>query len=451
MTSTEAAKYCKVMRSAIILVLAVLLTVSSAYAIGVAPSKKVVDFNPGQVISYDLSIVNNGHEDLEVMVYSRGEFTDNLKLSQQVFKLASTDESRTVSVEFTIPDRIDIAGPHTIDIVSVGSTPAPPDQGAVVKADLAVISKLIIDVPYPDKYVEARVHVLDTQVGKPVTIAIPVFNKGKEKISKADVNVQIYDSDGTKVEELSSGSESLDPEEDIKFTVTSEKAYAPGVYTVIVRVNYDGRQIRLETIFTVGELEIVIKGLVVDDFTLGDVAKFDILLQNMWSTELKNVHAEMRITDADGKEYTDFKTVAVDIPARELRHLEGYWYTKDVMPGPYTATITLFYANKASQKIFELDVYPNRIVAREIGLLTGKAVSPSEELDIQNNNYLILLLLILIGVVIFLVYRLKKRPAAPVKYHDAADDKSDDAQQSRRAKPGFHDINPDGPGAIDKK
>ncbi|MFH1064365.1 MAG: hypothetical protein V1729_04755, partial [Candidatus Woesearchaeota archaeon] len=65
---------------------------------------------------------------------------------------------------------------------------------------------------------------------------------------------------------------------------------------------------------------------------------------------------------------------------------------------------------------------PNRIVAREAGLLTGKAISPTEELDIQNNNYLVVLVIILIGVVIFMGYRIKKKPAAPVNYQDAVDD-----------------------------
>ncbi|MFH1668829.1 MAG: hypothetical protein ABIA62_02790 [Candidatus Woesearchaeota archaeon] len=422
MIGNKTMRDCRTARIVILIVMMLVFIVSPAYAIGVAPSKKVIEFNSGQVISYDLDIKNNGHEELEVLVYSKGEFTDNIKIGQQVFKFSSTDESRTVPIEFTMPDSLDVAGQHVIDIVAVGSTPTLPGQGAVVKADLAVISKLIIEVPYPSKYAEAKVNVLDTAVGKPVSIAIPVFNKGKEKIMKASVDVRIYTFGGEELEKIQSESVSIDVQEDFKFSVTSTKSYDAGVYYVVVHLNYDGKQIRMEVPLTIGELEIAIKSLVVDEFTLGDVAKFDILLQNMWSTELKNVHAEMQITDSDGKEQTKFNTVAVDIPSQELRALEGYWYTKDVMPGPYTATITLFYANKVSQKIFALDVYPNRIVAREAGLLTGKAISPTEELDIQNNNYLVVLVIILIGVVIFMGYRIKKKPAAPVNYQDAVDD-----------------------------
>ena len=81
-----------IMIASSLLILTVLFS-SFVAAIGVAPSRKVVDFEPGEVVKYSIDIVNNGREDLEIMVYPKGEFTDNVKISRQVFSMSSDDAS----------------------------------------------------------------------------------------------------------------------------------------------------------------------------------------------------------------------------------------------------------------------------------------------------------------------------------------------------------------------
>ncbi|MBW2965250.1 hypothetical protein KY363_07370, partial [Candidatus Woesearchaeota archaeon] len=356
--------------------LALLMLSSTVTAIGVAPSKRIFDYRPGETVKYTVDIVNNAHEDLEVILYARGEMSDKVKLSQQMLKLSSTDESSRVDVEFVMPE-ISKAGQHEIDIVAVGTTPTEQAQGSVVKADLAVVSKLVVDVPYPDLYLEADVHILDTPEGQPVAISIPVFNKGSKEISSLKAEVEIKDSKGATVARAEAESVSLGKGKTAKLTAQTE-ALQSGEYTATAKVKYDGKETEASTRFNVGELNLQVRSLVVDSFSLGGVAKFDILLYNSWTTDLKNVYAEMQITGQDNKVYSEFKTVATDVAPKGVGRLEGYWYTQDVAPGVYNAKITLHYANKISQKLFQLDVYPDRIVTREVGV-TGQAISASEE------------------------------------------------------------------------
>lgn len=391
----------------ILIVFILSLLSSTAFAIGISPSKKSVDFNPGQKITYGIDIVNNGHEDLEVILYPKGEFADRVKLSRQMLKLSSDEETKRIKVEFIMPEKLDTAGEHLVEIVAVGSTPLQDGANAVVKADIAVISKLIVEVPYPEKYAEARVHVLDTEIGKPVVVSVPVFNKGDKDIDSVHVVVLLHSSDGELVDEMMIETKGIKAGDNMKFKAKSTKEYVPGQYKAVATVNYDGKEIETETMFSIGELKIEIKSLVVNEFTLGDVAKFDILLYNSWNTELTNVYAEMQITDTDNNIYTDFKTVAINIAPREISRLEGYWYTKDVMPGVYRARVILNYANRLQSTEFELEVHPNKIITRPMQI--GMAISAPEELNLEKNAFLILIILGMGLVIVVLVFKLKKR------------------------------------------
>jgi hypothetical protein len=390
------------------MIVAAAILSTSAFALGIAPSKYIREFNPGEKVKYGIDVVNNANEELEVIVYSRGEFTDKVKIGQQILKMGSDEKSKRVDVEFTMPDKIDTAGQHTVEIVAVGSTPARLSDGAVVKADIAVISKLIIDVPYPGKYIEARMSVLDSEPEKPITVILPVFNKGKDDVQSLHAEVDIYDADGKKVDQLETGIVPLNAGESHKFTIQSPITYAEGEYTAKARIQYDDKLLETDTAFSIGQLKVELKSLVVNEFTLGKVAKFDILLYNPRAIELKNVYADMQITDENNKVYADFKTVAVDLQARQIGRLEGYWYTEGVMPGVYTAKITLHYADKISQKMYELDVYPDRIVAREADVV-GKAISSTEEANFTKNGYLILIMLVMAGVIVLLAVKLRKK------------------------------------------
>ncbi len=388
------------------IVLAVLLS-TTVFAIGVTPSKRVVQFRPGETLTYGIDIINNGGEDLEVTVYPRGGLKDRVKLSRQLIRLSSGEDSAHVNVDFSMPGRIDVAGPHEIDIVAVGSSSGPEGKEAVVKADLAVISKLVVEVPYPDRYAEARIHVLDTEAGRPVQFNVPVFNKGSVDLGEVFVRIEVFDSQGEKVDSIRTGKQAIASGSDTKFAVKAGREYFTGDYTAVATVFYDGQEIEVRTGFSVGELAIDITNLVVDEFSLGDVARFDILLHNTWSQEMKNVYAEMEVVGNDNTVYTDFKTVAIDIPARGVGALEGYWHTRGVEPGVYTAKVILHYANRVSQKEFELEVYANRIVTRS--MRTGKAIEAPEELDLEKNMFLILVILVLAAAVVALVFKLRKK------------------------------------------
>jgi len=395
-----------------ILILIVLMLTPVAYAIGVAPSIYTQNYKPGEKITYDLTIVNNGHEDLDVIIYPRGEFSDRVKISPQMTKMKSSEDVKHVTVELTMPEKIQTAGQHITEIVAVGSTPTPENEKAIVKADIAVISKLVIDVPYPEKYIEARLSALDTEVGKPAQLALAVFNKGSRTIENVHAKITIYNSNGTIEDEMTTESRSMPKKQETKYDITSTKPLAKGQYKAVATVSYDGASIEASTDYSVGELSIDIRNLVVNEFTLGEVAKFDILLYNTWNSPLSNVYAEMQVTGENNKEYANFKTVAVDVPANNIGVLQGYWYTQDVMPGTYYARITLHFANKVTQKDYELAVSTNKITAKP--LVIGKAITTPEEVNMQNNGYLVFLMLGMAVIILVLVVKLKKNKKAEV-------------------------------------
>ena len=120
----------------------VLLFVASANAIGISPSRTVLNFTPSMQMELSVTIINNGQQSLPVQLYVRGD------LSQYVqFPAAAATISPSSSKSFSYTIRLPswLAGPKTYD-TRIGAVEIP-SGSSMVGAVAGVEAQLWIVVP----------------------------------------------------------------------------------------------------------------------------------------------------------------------------------------------------------------------------------------------------------------------------------------------------------------
>ncbi len=394
-----------------IAVLAIILA-QQAFAMGVGPSRQFITFAPGQKIVGELIIINDAKEEFRAAVYPQGKLTDYIKIGNPLIDIDSTESMKRVQYEINFPLEAPEPGEHKLELVV---RQFPPDaeigDGTTISANLALISQIIVKVPYPGKFAEGRLYVSGGESAEDsVRFGVVLFNFGTEDIDDARVKVDILDPGFEKIAEVESGSASIRSKEEGKLQAVWDHDMPKGTYNAVATVFYDDKQLMLEKGFDIGRFLIDVSDISVERFTLGEVAKFDIMLFNSWNTDIEDVYVEMIVEDGEGSKMTEFKTTTLDIPAQEGKTVEAYWYTEGAAPGIYKVKLLVHYAGKVTQKEYDFEVSTNSIT--RLGAV-GQAVTGEEVKEVSTQGLIILLILVvlvlLIGMNVVWFYFLSKQ------------------------------------------
>lgn len=391
----------KPLLTALLLLTAALLSCSQAIAMGVGPSRQYVSFDPGGKIENKLLIINDQKQDFKAVVYAQGDLSNYIEIDQPLIDVSSNDYLKEVEYKLEFPKTPPSPGPHKIELV-VRQLPsdAEGDEGTVVSANTALISEIIVQVPYPGSFAEGKLFVSGTQdPSSPSTFTVMLYNYGTDEIKEAHARVEIQGPLLGKIAEFNTKTISVKSKEEGKLEATWQPSVTKGTYKAVVTVYYDDKQFKLEQNFDLGTFSIDITDISVKKFTLGDVAKFDILLTNNWNTQIDGVYNEITVSDSTGKQMTEFKTAAQDIPAGQTGQFEGFWYTEGAMPGVYKVTLRVHYSGKITQKEYDFEVNTNSF--KQLGAV-GQAVTPETGEEDKQQNILITLILIVIAVLLLM-------------------------------------------------
>ncbi|MBD3163710.1 hypothetical protein GF323_00755 [Candidatus Woesearchaeota archaeon] len=337
-------------------IVAALIVSGMCLAIGVSPVRKVVDFEPNKEYELELKISNDGQKDIKALVYSHGELTEYIGIVDSLVSIGKDEETKA-RFRLGLPASLDKPGIHKAEMVvmeypsSYGT-----EKETVVLATASVVSELWVRVPYPGKYAEARLYIDAKNTGEDVNFAVALMNFGKEDIQKAKAVIRILGATYEEIGVIETNEAGIKTGGQEKLTASWPADVNPGKYHVIAEITYDGKKLILEDNFEVGNLLIDIKKISVKDFSLGDVAVFDILLESKWNEQINNVYGEMTVMDRQGTEYTKFKTASIDMPAMGEGTLKAYWDTENAKVGQYSLRLLIHYAEKVTEKLIEAEV-----------------------------------------------------------------------------------------------
>ena len=392
------------MRKLIILLLGIFM-ISSVFALGVTPARTTLDFEPGLSRSVEFQILNSGNEDMKIVFSAQGELADYISLSVADAEIGATEGSKTFSYTLNLPQSLS-PGLHTGEVFAMQLPTGSTSEGSQILATLAVRTQVHLYVPYPGKYANAKMYVYGANVGEDVKFVIPVISAGEFDLTSVRANVDVYNKLNEKVSSFNTDSISV-ASGARKELVYNWKADVPiGDYIAKASLIYDDGTIELEEVFSIGSEELELQEISVNDFSLGEIAKLEMLVENKWSEPIGGAHIETTIKNDRGGVVSSFKSASYDVGALSKQVFVSYWDTAGVKIGTYETEVSINYADKSSKKGLQFDVEENRLTV--IGL--GYVIS-ADGGDGSNTLMYILIgavvVLILINLLWFVVFRRK--------------------------------------------
>ena len=385
-----------------------LLIVPAVLSLGVAPSSTDLLFEPGIERTVNLKIINNENKAFTAAIYAEGELAEYVTVNDPLVEFSSGDAEKIISYTVKLPASFEKQGVHLGQIVIRNMNSEDKSAGTSISANLFVISKLSVTVPYSGKYVEGRLIIPLFEKGRPGAMAVELKNLGTEDILDCQAVIDIYTNLNAKVDTLTSKSISLEAGTTKSINVEWTPGLENGDYIATANVACDEKSIKIEKSFTIGQMELDIMSISVDNFKLGGIAKFDIFVKNNWNEQINGVLADTIVKDSAGKAYTQFRTAPVDVPEYGTQKLAAYWDTAKVMPGVFNFDVTLKYLDKSVQKMFEIVVTQDKISTRT----AGAAVTQEPAKRSGTGIIIFVLAIAVIGLIIFniFVYLKKARP-----------------------------------------
>ncbi len=406
------------MMIALSLIVLLMLT-SKASAIGVSPGRTTLNFEPGLAKDIGLTVINTEKKAMTVVMYVRGELKDYVKLSQQSAVFAEGEETKSFTYSVNLPASIDKPGVHKTEIVvlevskeskiktETGEEVIVLDSPSI-GARLAVISQLYVYVLHPGKYLDAGLDAV-AHDGK-VRFLVPITSQGKLGIGSARASIDIYTSLNEKVATIETNSLSIESQERKELFAEWDYESAginPGRYRAVATITYDGQTAYSEREFEVGSKNVEVESISVNNFALGEIAKFSILVNNQWASPLKDVIVQMMVYNENGEVMADFASQSYEIPALSKAEVVSYWDTVGVKEGTYKGKLILKYEDRVTERPIEIIVSDNNI---EVTGFTGKAIFPKKSFfSLQNVLIGIVVLLIVINATWFFLFLRKKR------------------------------------------
>ncbi|MEA3430956.1 MAG: hypothetical protein U9R08_06815, partial [Nanoarchaeota archaeon] len=344
---------------------------------------------------------NNVASDLDVTFVAEGDLNETVKFQPETISL-KPQEKKPFAVLIKHPASLE-PGEHIIYITADEQRKT---QGTVA-ARGSIRIPLTIRKRYPGILPIITVGGSSAQVGDPAKLYAKITNLGDTNINSATAKLDVFDADYKYLTSITTdtkevpfdGTQTLNGELDTY-------GYKKGEYYLNGTITADGQTFYASGVFRLGELNVNILN-VTKKYQTGIIQKADILVQNDWNNPVKNIYGQIIITDLiTEKEVANIKTPLADLNPWQEKVITGYWDLNNVPIGKYSAAVNLFYADKTTQTMVDIEV------VEDLGLETMKEIPVVIESPKFSSSSILLVALIvaliLLNIWLFISLRRKK-------------------------------------------
>ena len=379
----------------------ILLSLHSVSSIGITPGRTTVNFESGLNKDVSFSVINSENKDMSVVFMVRGDLADYVTLKETYSEILSSEESKSFTYTVSLPEKIAKPGLHEVEIIALEAPKDIKEAGTFVGATVSVVTQLHIYVPYPDKFLDAEVNVVESD-GK-TRFLIPVVNRGKLDIVNAKAIIDIYSGTEEKIDTIETNTLSLLSLERKELVADWNLEVNPGRYRAIVTVRFDDEVRTVMKEFNVGEMFLEVLEINIKDFELGSIAKFDALIENKWSSNLRDVYLNIVVYNAEGEVMADFKSPTYDVDSLSKSEMIAYWDTAGVRKGTYDGKLILKYGEKSTERNIQMKITDNSIEV--VGLTGHVVVGKKGTFNLTNILIIVIVILILVNIIWFFMIR----------------------------------------------
>jgi len=351
---------------AIYIILASLTIISNVYALGIAPSKVIIDYGLDDegVYAMNSRVINNEGRDLAVRISATGELSQYVTIPEPLMYVSSDMPEGEFEYTITLPSGIS-SGTKIIEImISEIDMRQFGSDGNSVGGLLSITQQVYINIPSQGKYAEGILSTSPTEQQGKVLSIVNINNRGTENIGSITGSILVSDIDGKDVYR-----KNLDIYKNlgVKQSMKIEEPISvarPGTYRLQYDIRYDGKQMILSKDIMVGEYNVSIAGAAVDSFKLGTVAKFSINTTSNWNTPIDDVYGEIIVKDTSGNIISRTETDRTTINPKDDIML-AYWDTASISSGEYLISIILHAGTQTSTKEYLTLITENEITVTD--------------------------------------------------------------------------------------
>ena len=386
------------------LLLMILLS-QAAFALGVTPASKNLNYEPDRSQTLTLTVRNDEGRAMDAHVHVKGALKEYITLEKESLSFTAAETEKTLSYTIDMPASVEEPGVHSTDIIITEKTEEEGGEIAL-KPNMEVVHMLHCHVPYPQTYAEARMKSSISKDGEPVRIAIPIFNLGENALKDVWVQLTVTDPSGDTVKELKTEPRPLSSKKAGEITLEIPvDGLSGGIYYVKAILHYDDKTLDLTTNFMVEQFLLKLLSIMADEYNEGGIARIKMLIQNEGNKELDDVGSRITIRDMTGSLIDSIKGYKLALNPEETKETSAYWDTSDIKLGRYKGQVVLSYGTESNERNISMDLGKEKL---EINLLTGKVISEEQPQKAPENvpwHYGIIgLLIAMIGFLAFKAY-----------------------------------------------
>lgn len=378
-----------------------ILLIGTVNALGITPARTAINFEPNLEKEIVLTVINSEKKASEISIVVDGPLKDYIKINETKFKFNLGESERLISYKIKLPEGLDSFGAHGTDIL-INELPEDTKGELVIGALISVVSEVNVFVPYPEKYADVAFNIY-TEEGK-AKLHLLVRNFGEEEfdlnstiiITKDGQEVLRKDYNLGRIKKFGLGE------------VLEEFKGESGDYEAKVIVSY-GEIIEESKSFSLENIVEAVGIAVNEEFSLGEIAKFTILLENKENKAVKDVVARLILKDNAGKTISDEISLGLVLEPNSQGVVRLFWDTTGLNVGKYTGVLTLGYNGKVIERPVVIELFNDKIEAK-FGI-TGFAVVNNEKPKTDKVVLIPLLIIVIlvINIVWYVIYKRKKR------------------------------------------
>jgi hypothetical protein len=337
-----------------ILLVLTILNISSILALGVTPGRNTLSYSSDlEDNEFSFTVLNTEEETIHLSFSTEGDLKDGIILHQDSAKMLPYEESKKFTYSLDIDENSLKSGENKGQI-TIRQLPDD-DELASFSALPAVSTEIVVLVPYPGKYVESNIRILEAGKNETTEFLIPVINRGVESIDliKADINISFNEDEIDFIETNAVNLETMQRKD-----LSAEwLANVPmGVYLATIDLIYDDEIATYYKSFKVGEIDIGIFDIFADDFELGNIVKLSVLVENMWAEDLKEVYANLILYDGMMNKIVDVKSAPYDVPALDSLRIPIHWDTSGIEKGKYKGKIRIVSKEYSTERYLKVEI-----------------------------------------------------------------------------------------------
>jgi len=338
-------------KQAILILALILLNTTIVLGAGIGSNKLTyqVEFSPNKQVEFEYQLITTSSQTMDYELYTTNEdeiypVPPELRLNLTPYVRFEPIELKNIAPKtnprfkaiIQMPESFPIPGEHGVRACVQEGT----GSGGMVGSRSGACGRIIINIPYPGKYLIIALTAQDTDLGATVPVELFLNNRGLEDIKEITGTLYVYDENDNLVKTVPLEKTGLlSRERKTQKIFIDTIGLKPGEYRIKAEIKWDNGVEIKEAVFKIGAEKVELLEIT-KTYQNNTINPVEMKVKNNWNKKTENIYSVIKVSGHE------IKTPTIELGAWQEGLLKTYWDTKGLEIGNYPAEITIHYNNK---------------------------------------------------------------------------------------------------------